>query len=102
MIYIKHKMEDGRPTGLLYYGSYADACSFAFAQGWKNTAMLEFRLEGWDYQSRKADLRQTAIDFQMLDEGGLSMGELWEVQRFFHKYGKKYGLLREFEANGIC
>lgn len=102
MIYIKHKMEDGRPTGLLYYGDYSEACSFAFAQGWNDAQMIVFRLEGHDYRSYQSDLRHIATDFQMLDEGGLSYGELADIQGFFERYGRKYGLLREFRENGIC
>lgn len=60
------------------------------------------RVSGKTYAEKQADLREKAIEFQHADEGGLSYGELVEVMNFFDKYGKRYGLLREFHENGIC
>ena len=58
-------------------------------------------LSGATYAERKADLQEKAVLFQIIDIGGLSYGELSEIQAYFETYGKRYGLLREFKENGI-
>lgn len=56
-----------------------------------------------NYQKRKEQARQKAIDWQMwaCDEC-LSYGELAEFGAYFTKLAKRYGLLKEFRENGIC
>lgn len=69
----------------------------------KWTRIIDFsRLPGKTYADKKDNLREMAIDFQHTDEGGLSYGELLEIQDFFERYGRRFGLLREFRENGIC
>lgn len=101
MVYIKYE-ENGKPTGTLYHGTYADALKWVFSHGLRGAQMIVFRLKGYDYRSYQRSLRTLAINFQMLDEGGLSYGEIAEIQDFFRTYGKRYGLLRDFRENGIC
>lgn len=60
------------------------------------------RLSGKTYAEKKEEVRQKAIDYQRIDEGGLSYGELALICEYFETYGKRYGLLREFSENGIC
>ena len=52
------------------------------------------------YRQRKAKIREEAIDFQC-SEVALSYFELAEKQLYFYKYGKRYGLLKEFRNEGI-
>ena len=55
------------------------------------------------YDKAKTALREFAIDFQYkASEFNYSYGELARWQDFFYEYGKKYGLLREFQENAIC
>lgn len=69
----------------------------------KVKAMIDLSgVSGKTYAEKQADLREKAIEFQYADEGGLSYGEFVEVMDFFNKYGKRFGLLREFRENGIC
>ena len=55
------------------------------------------------YYEKKEEIRQQAIDWQ-LDFGNhnYSWYELAEFYEYFYKYGKRYGLLKEFKENGIC
>lgn len=64
--------------------------------------IVRFDITGNTREERAASLRQIAIDFQSAEQGGLSMLELDKAQRFFRDKGKYYGLLEEFEENGIC
>lgn len=59
------------------------------------------KLSGANYQERKNDLEEKAKLTQYIDIGGLSWGELNEIQAYFEKQGKKYGLLTEFKENCI-
>jgi hypothetical protein len=54
------------------------------------------------YQNKKEMIRQEAIDWQIaMSELNLSYGELSIISFHFWKLGRKYGLLKEFKANGI-
>lgn len=54
------------------------------------------------YKELKEKLRQEAIEWQnTMSEFPLSYEELREMQRYFERMGKKFGLLKEFRENGI-
>lgn len=56
-----------------------------------------------DYQTKKAKIRQEAIDWQIeASNKNYSYGELACFARHFEKLGKRFGLLREFRENAIC
>lgn len=59
---------------------------------------------GLGYNERKADIRQQAIEYQRIISEGVSMGwsDVMEIGDYFSRYGRKYGLLKEFQENGIC
>lgn len=55
------------------------------------------------YEEYKEKYRQQAIEWQLdFNNHNYSWGELAYYGDYFTKYGKKYGLLREFHENGIC
>ena len=60
------------------------------------------KLTGKTYAKKKAEIEQKAMDYQYIDIGGLSYGELADIQGYFKTYSKRYGLLREFKENCIC
>ena len=86
------------------FDNYEDLHKATFSPDvWDNTAFVELgRLSGGNYESKKAEVREKAIDFQYIDEGGLSLGEVAEISAYFENYGRRYGLLTEFRENGIC
>jgi hypothetical protein len=54
------------------------------------------------YNKRKEELRQEAIQWEYdFPERKMSYYELMCEQYYFYKYGKRYGLIREFKENGI-
>lgn len=54
------------------------------------------------YKKLKEKLRNEAIEWQnTISEFQLSYEELIEMQRYFERMGKKFGLLKEFKENGI-
>jgi hypothetical protein len=55
-----------------------------------------------NYQVKKAAARQKAIDWQhSFNERNDSWEDLANATAMFEKLGKRYGLLKEFRANGI-
>ncbi len=65
---------------------------------------IPLTVSGKSYQDRKNDLREKAIEYQntWYDFCGFSYGEIGDIQAFFEKYGRRYGLLKEFRENAIC
>ena len=56
-----------------------------------------------DYGFKKSALRDFAMEYQIwLADTDMAWGDVAWWQSFFTKYGRKYGLLREFRENGIC
>ena len=56
-----------------------------------------------NYQERKEQIRNEAIDWQNgFANCSLSYGELASAQDYFETMGRRYGLLTEFRENGIC
>ena len=54
------------------------------------------------YSEKKAKLREEAVEWQCdFSKHDYSYGELAEMQAYFEKEGKKYGLMKEFRENGI-
>lgn len=60
-------------------------------------------VRGKSRKEKKENLRNMAIDFQsnLCEMPELSYGEWAEIDDFFSFYGKQYGLLKEFQSNGI-
>lgn len=57
---------------------------------------------GKSYEERQNDLQNKAIEWSFASGAACwSYGELADIQEFFERNGKKYGLLREFRENGI-
>jgi hypothetical protein len=56
-----------------------------------------------NYKERKEAIRNEAIEFQYSFSEGeqYSYKALADIQGYFEKQGKKYGLLKEFRENGI-
>ena len=101
MIYALLK-ENNIETAYLFY-SYEELHRATFNPEIETTCTIELgRLKGKTYKERKADIESKAIEFSNNQEGGLSYGELFEIEDYFRKYGKRYGLLTDFRENAIC
>ena len=55
------------------------------------------------YQEMKEKIRAFAIEWQLVSsQKALSLEEITRAERYFEKFGRRYGLLKEFHENGIC
>ena len=65
------------------------------------TSRFYLWVNGRTYQARKQDLENKAIEFSNNQAPGLDLLELETIRAFFEKYGRRYGLLKDFRENGI-
>ena len=64
---------------------------------------LDFKISGSDYREKQSSLVELAKDWQFnFADLPWSYGELAEIENWFYKNAKRYGLLEEFRVNGIC
>lgn len=101
MFYAKYRDINGEEVAKLYdlpEEYYADT----FSPEVEPLTVIDFSVKGKNYRERQSSVRETAIDFQIADEGGLSMEELGRILNWFHEQGKRYGLLKEFQENAIA
>ncbi|MBR3108189.1 MAG: hypothetical protein IKH30_13580 [Clostridia bacterium] len=55
-----------------------------------------------DYEKKKEQVREEAIDWQHdFANHNYSYEELAEWREYFYKLAKRYGLIQEFQENGI-
>lgn len=64
---------------------------------------IPLTITGSTYQERKNNLTETAKDWQYSNSEFIdwSYGELAEIQDFFTRNAKRYGLIEEFQNEGI-
>lgn len=69
----------------------------------ENIEILDMVVKGKNYKEKQDYLRDLAIDYQHnFAPLSWSYGELLDIQDFFYKNAKRYGLLKEFKENAIC
>ena len=100
MIYAKFIDANGTEQQGIYHtmGRYF---SDTFSPATVEKSLISFKIHGKTYAERKACARNLAIAFQS-EAPELSYMELLEVGNFFHTVGARYGLLGEFQENGIA
>ena len=56
-----------------------------------------------EYRRRQEQIRNEAIAWQTeFADKSWSMDEIVEQQAYFHRLGRRFGLLREFHENAVC
>ena len=88
----------GSDSGVVY--SYDLLWNRDFAPLDSDVLILD-RVTGDSYQYKKSVVRDKAIHFSHM-EVTMTWGDVAEIQAWFEKFGRRYGLLREFRENGIC
>ena len=101
MFYAKYRDINGKEVAKLYDRG-EDYARDTFSPLVEPLTVINFSVKGNNYRERQSSVRETAIDFQIADEGGLSMEELGRILNWFHEQGKRYGLLKEFQENAIA
>lgn len=100
MLYAAFQDSTGNTQSNLY-SRYADYFADTFSPDTVFISFIPFVVKGRTYAEKKAHARQLAIDFQAENLPGLSYGEMADIQAYFEKIGARYGLLTEYQANGI-
>lgn len=95
-------LTEGGKTAACLFKSWAEFHAATFSTEIVVSDAISLEIHGRTYRDRQNSLRELAIDIQSANKGGLSYGELCDLQGFFEQNGKKLGLLREFRENCIC
>lgn len=101
MFYANFIDSNGNKQANLYHG-YSKWFEDSFSPDTIVNAIIDFKIQGRTYAEKKEHCRNLAIEFQYANDGGLSYGELADIQNFFEVNGKRYGLIQEFRENAIC
>lgn len=85
------------------YTSYTDMIRDTFPPDSNTVLLIDTGKppHGKTYEEKKDTLQSQAIQYSSLDPEVITYCDLWEIIDYFHKYGKKYGLLKEFKENAI-
>ena len=90
-----------RETAQVYY-SYEEYQRDTFDPNTELITFIVFVIHGKDYKTRKESLRTLAVEWSNADIEGIFASDLIDIQDWFEKNGKRYGLLEEFRENAIC
>ena len=97
---------DGETEFYIYYKNHNGYRQFfedTFSPMLENIEVLDLKIKGNTYSEKKDYLEDLAKDYQYnFSSLSWSYSELIEIQDFFYKNGKRYGLLKEFKENAIC
>ena len=63
--------------------------------------VTDFEIKGATYKERKEYARDLAIEYSNNIASGLYWSDLATIEENFYNIGKQYGLLKEFQENGI-
>lgn len=86
--------------GQLYH-EWAEYYSDTFNPETEVSEIILFSPKGKTYTEKKESVSEIAKRFQSENESGLSWGEIAEINSWFEKMGRRYGLLKEFAEMGI-
>lgn len=106
MFFAAFQTIDHAPQAAIYHetpGGYAAYHRDTWNPETEIITCFRLNVSGRNYQERKEDAREKAIDFQSAAAlVNLSYGELATLQDFFENAARRYGLIREFRENAIC
>lgn len=60
------------------------------------------KVNGRTYAEKKEFVRDRAITYSHWYDVPQNIADIMEIEAWFYKYGRRYGLLKEFHENGIC
>lgn len=106
MFLVRFENYKGETEFYIYYKNrygYKQFFEDTFAPTNENIDVLDLKVSGNSYYEKQGNLVDLAIDYQTrFSSLSWSYGELVEIQDFFFKNAKRYGLLKEFRENAIC
>lgn len=104
MFLVKLKDGDGNETTNLYHGCDCWEKFFddTFSPAVQELEKVVFVVRRGTYAEQKTQVHDIAVAVSNMDCSGLSWSELFHLGEWFNKFGRRFGLLREFRENGIC
>lgn len=103
MIYNTYTKE----TATMIFYSYEELHKAAFSPGLEYTVIdTDKAPPGKTYSEKKNALHDLAVAYSYSYSAdhvdGMAWSELFEMQCYFREYGRRYGLLTEFDLECIC
>lgn len=92
---------NGHETAQIY-DSWTQFNKDTFSPDTEIKTLIEFVIHGKDYQTRKTNLHDLAVEWSNCDSEGIDMWDSCDIANWFFLKGKRYGLLEEFHENAIC
>lgn len=96
---------EGKENFNIYYNNVNGWDLFhsdTFSPETKNIKILQFKINGKNYQERKENLKDLAIDYSLhFAPLSWSYGEIATIQDYFYTNARRYGLIKEFKENCI-
>lgn len=105
MLYAIMYNEITEETETKTFYSYPEYYGYTFSPALLTTCLIDTDRPptGKTYKEKKETLEQQAVEYSYSwYDNILSWSELAELDEYFSKYGKRYGLLKEFHENAIC
>ena len=94
--------EKGIERGMLFDSETINRYyNVTFFPATKEVAFITFNVSGKNYQERKENVRQKAIEFSNFNFPGLFFSDMIWIENWFKKQAERYGLLEEFRENAI-
>lgn len=100
MFYADYTDPNGVRRANIYY-DWSEYYKDTFSPKCRPGDLVVFAVTGTNYAERQASVRQVAAEAQGITED-LSYSEWAAIHDWFKLQGKRYGLLNEFNENGIC
>ena len=104
-MFIGYYKIEGKENFNLYYDCIEGWDLFhsdTFSPETKNIKILQFKINGKNYQERKENLKDLAIDYSLhFAPLPWSYGEIATIQDYFYTNARRYGLIKEFKENCI-
>jgi len=94
--------EKGIERGMLFGSETINRYyNVTFSPETKEVVLITFNVSGKNYQERKENVRQKAIEFSNFNFPGLFFSDMIWIENWFRKQAERYGLLEEFRENAI-
>jgi hypothetical protein len=93
--------EETNETKAMTFDSWSEYFRETFSPILRVLFVTDFEIKGATYKERKEYARDLAIDYSNNIASGLYWSDIATIQDKFYNIAKQYGLIKEFEENGI-
>lgn len=93
--------DETKETKAMTFYSWSEYFRETFSPSKRVLFVTDFEIKGATYKERKEYARDLAIEYSNNIASGLYWSDLATIQDKFYNIAKQYGLIKEFQENGI-